>query len=185
MIRRAIRRAAVVAAVTSIVVLAGGLPAALGGAPNASTTPKAPAAAPPPAENAKHEAACAVLKGTAYFAIGGVGFAGTTSEGETALRTLLDQPRVEALFEALLNDKNTSSAGKLYALLGLKLRGQLQQTRFEQHLRAFLASKANVPIMRGCLRSSEPVADVARGIRNGTYQIRNRPEPANARSGDA
>jgi hypothetical protein len=157
----------------------------LGGAPDASTTPKAPAAAPPPAENAKHEAACAVLKDAAYFAIGGVGFAGATSEGETALRTLLGQPQAEARFEALLDDKNTSPAGKLYALLGLKLRGAQQQSRFEQHLRAFLTSKANVPIMRGCLRSSEPVADVARGIRNGTYQIRNRTEPAHARSGDA
>jgi hypothetical protein len=67
-----------------------------------------------------------VLQKTEMFALGGIGVAGTMSEGERALREILGQPNALARLEALVSSGST--AGKLYALLGLRI--ILQQGSF-------------------------------------------------------
>src|SRR3954447_451970 len=59
------------------------------------------------------------LRGVESFAIGGIGIAGTTSEGERALRNLLAAPDATAPLQGLL--AKATPAGQLYALLGLRV----------------------------------------------------------------
>src|SRR5438067_11648527 len=67
------------------------------------------------------------LQSAGSFALGGVGVAGTMSAGERALREVLKQPDAVARLEALL--PNASPAGKLYALLGLRIRDRAAYER--------------------------------------------------------
>src|SRR5690349_783833 len=67
------------------------------------------------------------LQDAGSFALGGIGVAGTMSSGERALREVLKQPDAVARLEALLS--GASPAGKLYALLGLKIRDRAAYER--------------------------------------------------------
>ena len=60
------------------------------------------------------------LQSAGSFALGGIGVAGTMSSGERALREVLKNQDAVARLEALL--PNASPAGRLYALLGLRIR---------------------------------------------------------------
>ena len=71
----------------------------------------------------------ATLRKTTLFALGGIGVAGTMSEGERALREVLKESDVPAQLEELMSD--ASPAGQLYALLGLRLR---DRTAYERAL---------------------------------------------------
>src|SRR6266404_8068155 len=62
----------------------------------------------------------AVLWKTGLFALGGIGVAGTMSEGERALREVLMESDVSARLEKLASE--ASAAGQLYAVLGLRIR---------------------------------------------------------------
>src|SRR2546421_11827329 len=67
------------------------------------------------------------LQSAGSFALGGVGVAGTMSAGERALREVLRKPDAVARLETMLI--NASPAGKLYALLGLKIRDRAAYER--------------------------------------------------------
>jgi len=80
------------------------------------------------------------LESAGTFALGGVGVAGTMSAGERALREVLKQPDAVARLEALL--PNASPAGKLYALLGLRIRDRAAYARALEKCRSTDATVA-------------------------------------------
>jgi hypothetical protein len=124
-----------------------------------------------------------------FFALGGVGIAGTISQEEKDLGLLLQHKGAGAAFEALLNDPGTTAEGKLYALPGLKLlearslraaprpgpdqagERPVEATAFVRKVRgyfsAYQAITAEVAVLRGCLASSRPFRAVAQDIDRG------------------
>ena len=96
-----------------------------------------------------------------FFALGGVGYAGTTSDNELAYRELAADPNAVAAFVALIDDESASKAGQLYALLGLQAAGDAQ---FEARLPAFLADDSPVTEMSGCILMPVKVSAIARQI---------------------
>ena len=111
-----------------------------------------------PALSAPAVAAYDELHQTEYFALGGVGFAGTTSQSELAFRELARDENGAAAFIALLDDQTTAKAGQLYALLGLQ---EANRAQFDARLPAFLADDSTVILFGGCLRMPVKVKDIA------------------------
>jgi len=104
------------------------------------------------------------LQSAGSFALGGVGVAGTMSAGERALREVLNQPNAVARLEALVS--SASPAGKLYALLGLRLR---DRAAYERALEKCGAVDAKVETARGCMLSQESFRDLVKEIERGQY----------------
>ena len=117
--------------------------------------------------DAKGEAAYTTLKSVPMFATGGIGFAGTKSDGEKALRILLKQKQAEDALQSLLKEANP--AGQMYALVGLK---SLHSDAFEKAVAPFLTEKTKIKTMYGCMRDEETVAKVAADIRKGNHPLR-------------
>jgi hypothetical protein len=104
------------------------------------------------------------LQSAASFALGGIGAAGTMSSGERALREVLKKPDAVAQLEALLS--NASPAGKLYALLGLRIR---DRAAYERALEKCRSTDAKVETARGCILSQESFRDLLKEIERGQY----------------
>jgi hypothetical protein len=104
------------------------------------------------------------LQSAGSFALGGVGVAGTMSSGERALREVLKQPDAVARLEALV--PNASPAGKLYALLGLRIR---DRAAYERALEKCRSTDATVETARGCMLSRESFRDLLKEIERGQY----------------
>lgn len=119
----------------------------------AETTP----AKPDPAEKAAD-----VLHQAQQFTIGGVGFAGTISSAETALRALLKTPDAVTECKKLVSD--ATPAGKLYGLLGLKLK---DPKAFEEAFPAFKDSKTAVSTAAGCMLYETTLGKLATDIQDG------------------
>jgi hypothetical protein len=118
--------------------------------------------------------AAAVLRKTSSFALGGVGVAGSMSEGERALREVLKEPDATARLEGAL--PNASPAGQLYALLGLRGR---DRAAYQRALEKYGANNATVQTMRGCILQKESFRDLIKQIEHGDYDLflaRDRPE---------
>ncbi|RBP43695.1 hypothetical protein DES53_10594 [Roseimicrobium gellanilyticum] len=105
------------------------------------------------------------LMSTSTFAIGGVGFAGTTSGPELALREVLKQPDAVATCQKLV--ANATVEGQLYGLLGLKLS---DDKAFTQALPKFKNSKTAIKVMSGCILGTDKVGEVAERIEKGVYK---------------
>jgi hypothetical protein len=104
------------------------------------------------------------LQSAGSFALGGVGVAGTMSAGERALREVLKQPDAVARLEAML--PGASPAGKLYALLGLRIR---DHAAYERALEKCRSTDAKVETARGCMLSQESFRDLVKEIERGQY----------------
>jgi hypothetical protein len=115
-------------------------------------------------EAAEAGAAEAVLEKAGMFALGGIGVAGTMSPGERALREVLANREAVARMERLLT--NATPAGRLYALLGLRLKDRALYDRALQELRAI---NAKVETARGCILSQESFGDLLKEIERGQY----------------
>jgi hypothetical protein len=125
----------------------------------------------------KQAAPEAVLQKTGMFALGGIGVAGTMSEGERALREILKQPDALARLDALVSSGST--AGKLYALLGLRIRDRAASARALEKCRTI---DAKVETARGCIISQESFRDLLKEIERGQYDnFLAREWPENAR----
>jgi hypothetical protein len=117
------------------------------------------------------------LDSPGMFALGGIGAAGTMSAGERALRDVLHEPNAVARLESLLS--SASPAGKLYALLGLRLR---DRAAYERALEKCRAIDAKVETARGCILSQESFRDLVKEIERGQYDtFLERKWPDNAR----
>ena len=106
----------------------------------------------------KEARAYRVVRDAPYFAVGGIGYSGALSVGERALHVLIAANDTR-YFAALLREK--SEVAKLYGLTALRYYNAPQYTVFAI---ALGDSKATVQTMRGCIRNSEPVAQVAKRI---------------------
>ena len=115
-------------------------------------------------EAAEPGAAEAVLEKAGMFALGGIGVAGTMSPGERALREVLANRDAVARMERLLT--NATPAGRLYAVLGLRLKDRALYDRAIQELRAI---DAKVETARGCMLSRESFGDLLKEIERGQY----------------
>jgi hypothetical protein len=131
------------------------------------------------APNARSEQSTpeATLRKADLFALGGVGVAGSMSEGERALREVLTEPGVTARLEKLLSD--ASPAGQLYALLGLRIR---DRAAYERALGKLRTTNAKVQTARGCILQQESFRDLIKEIERGQYDnFLAREWPKNAR----
>jgi len=130
-----------------------------------------------PSARSEQSAPEATLRKTDLFALGGIGVAGTMSEGERALREVLNEPGVTARLEKLLSD--ASPAGQLYALLGLRVR---DRAAYERALGKLGTTNAKVQTARGCILSEEAFGDLVKEIERGLYDnFLAREWPKNAR----
>jgi hypothetical protein len=126
-------------------------------------------------EAAEPSAADATLRKTGSFALGGVGVAGTMSEGERALREVLKQSDAVTRLESMLPD--ASAAGQLYALLGLRAR---DRAAYQRALAKYGQRETEVQTMRGCILQQESFGTLVKQIDHGDYDSslsRSRPEP--------
>jgi hypothetical protein len=100
------------------------------------------------------------------FAFGGIGYAGTTSEGEKDFRIIMSLPTNEAIiaFETLSATGNAQA--KSYALAGMR---KLDKTRFDVMLTAVRASELKVQTENGCIVSQRPLREVAIDLKSGKY----------------
>jgi hypothetical protein len=101
-----------------------------------------------------------------YFAFGGVGFAGQTSDGESAFRMILSSPKAKKYFEQVLDKRNVPA--KLYALCGLR---ELDTTLFLQKVKGYSDTTVQVSTMRGCIQDEERVIDIIKEIQAGYYDL--------------
>jgi len=119
----------------------------------------------------------ATLQKTGMFALGGIGVAGMMSEGERALRKMLKEQDGTARLEKLV--LSGSPAGKLYALLGLRIR---DRAAYERALEKCRTLDAKVETARGCILQQESFRDLLKGIERGQYDnFLAREWPENAR----
>lgn len=117
-----------------------------------------------PFAQSEQSAPDATLRKTDLFALGGIGVAGSMSEGERALREVLKESDVAARLEKMLSD--ASPAGQLYALLGLRLR---DRAVYERALRKLRTTDAKVQTARGCILQHESFGDLVKEIERGQY----------------
>lgn len=104
------------------------------------------------------------LREAPVFAIGGIGVAGTMSDGERALRVVLRESDAAAQLEALL--RSATPAGQLYALLGLRLHDRVA---YKQALQDFHPPKVQVETIGGCMISHAPFQELLQRIESGDY----------------
>ena len=119
---------------------------------------------PPPAEQKTVRQAYEQLLSTRTFAFGGIGFAGTISEGEKAFRIVAESPNALDLFETLL--QNGRAEGRLYALCGIR---KLARPSFEAQARTLVDAEPRIITMSGCLLSEELSSNVVARIAAGSY----------------
>jgi hypothetical protein len=105
-----------------------------------------------------------VIENTGSFALGGVGVAGTMSAGERALCEVLE--RTDAVFQLQAVLPTASPAGKLYALLGLRIR---DRAAYERALEKCRTIDAKVETARGCILMHESFPDLVKEIERGQY----------------
>jgi hypothetical protein len=101
-----------------------------------------------------------------YFAFGGVGFAGQTSDGESAFRVILSSHKAKKYFELVLSKSNKPA--KLYAFCGLR---EIDSTLFLQKVKDYSDTTVLVSTMRGCSRDDERFTDIVQEIRAGFYDL--------------
>ena len=105
-----------------------------------------------------------VLQQTSTFALGGIGVAGTMSEGERALRELLGGSDALLRLDRLLS--TAGPAGQLYALLGLRLK---DRAAYDRAITKMGARNGKVETARGCILSQENFADLLKEIDSGQH----------------
>jgi hypothetical protein len=98
------------------------------------------------------------------FAFGGIGFAGTTSEGEIAFRKVMASNTAASDLERLLKTGNVQA--QCYALVGLRL---TQRAVFDEKVKSFTGSRVVVETAGGCILAKKPMSSVVEEIRNGNY----------------
>lgn len=114
--------------------------------------------------SAGEPAAVEKLAKTPLFAFGGIGFAGTTSDGEIAFHKVFASESAEGDFLHLL--KSGNSQANCYALVGLRLKNRAV---YQEQVTAFISSKRVVQTCAGCVMAKLPMSSVVAGIQRGDY----------------
>jgi hypothetical protein len=118
-------------------------------------------------------AASPSLTHTQFFAFGETYEDGRMSDGERALRAILRKSDATVRLEAIL--LHASPAGRLYALLGLRLRDRAIYTRA---LRRFAQEDVQVAVMREGVIRSESFRALVGEIQHGKYDSSSLSHPA-------
>lgn len=107
------------------------------------------------------DAAVKRLSHVGLYALGGVGFAGTMTQGTLDFRLIMDQPEpvAEAAFAKLYESSNPQA--KAYALTGMK---RMNPERFKELLADAKNSTLKVQTGRGCILSTELLREIAEGL---------------------
>ncbi len=100
------------------------------------------------------------------FALGGIGVAGTISKGESALRTILAAPDAVTQLEKML--PHATDAGRLYILLGLRMR---DRSAYKRAFESYAKHESIVETVRGCMISRESFQALLREIDRGNFDI--------------
>ena len=100
------------------------------------------------------------------FALGGIGVAGTISKGESALRTILAAPDAVTQLEKML--PHATDAGRLYILLGLRMR---DRSAYKRAFESYAKHDSAVETVRGCMISRESFQALMREIDRGNFDI--------------
>ena len=100
------------------------------------------------------------------FAFGGIGAAGIISKGESALRTILDQPDAATQLEKML--PHATDAGRLYILVGLRMR---DRSAYKRAFDLYSQHDSTVETVRGCMISKESFKAVIREIDRGNFDV--------------
>ena len=100
------------------------------------------------------------------FALGGVGFAGTTSQEELAFKSILVLPSDTAKqrFERLYSSGNPQAMS--YALAGMR---KLDRKRYAELIVSARTSNATVHTMSGCIMTNEKLRKIADELDSGKY----------------
>ena len=98
------------------------------------------------------------------FAIGGIGVAGSMSEGERDLRAVMNQRDAATQLREILS--RATPAGQLYALRGLRMR---DRAAYEQALPALRKRSDAISTARGCILNKEEMAEIVREIEHGDF----------------
>ena len=104
------------------------------------------------------------LEHAKFFALGGIFEDGRMSEGERGLRALLGSSDASVRLQSLV--AHASPAGRLYALLGLRLRDRAAYTPALEMLRH---EDVQVETMRGCIVGRESFRALVSEIEHGRY----------------
>ncbi len=109
------------------------------------------------------------LANTKFFAFGGIGRAGKTSDGEKDFRIVFAQARNVVLrqFEDLF--ASGSPEAKSYALVAIHA---LSPDRFEEQRKSLRDSSIKVTTMSGCIVEEKTLISVAKDIEIGYYDHR-------------
>ena len=100
------------------------------------------------------------------FALGPVGYAGTTSHNELDLRSVLSLPKPEAIAILENLDASNNPQAQAYALAGFR---KLDRRRFLQLLPAALRSDITVETEQGCIVSGQTMRKLAEDLNSGEY----------------
>jgi len=108
--------------------------------------------------------ASAILERAAGFSSAAVGEGAFIPSEVLAWRVIMQSPTADATFKRVL--ARGSVAGRLYALTGLRL---TDQAYYQQAAKRMLLSGGSVRTTRGCIVSTEHVADLVREIDDGRW----------------
>jgi len=103
---------------------------------------------------------------TKFFAFGGVGFAGTTSEGERAFHAIAASTNALELFTTVLAQGNAQS--RLYALCGIR---RLAPEKFNVLAKPIVVANPKVSTMAGCVGRDDRASNVVAHIAGGLYDF--------------
>jgi hypothetical protein len=116
------------------------------------------------ASGAEDTAPYNTLRAAPRFAVGHVGYAGTVSDEEAALGSLLARPDGARDLRRLVSEG--TPAGRLYALWGLAV---LHESDFEKLSEKYVSGVSEVETMNGCLVEREAASSIVKRIRSGAY----------------
>ncbi|HVF90020.1 MAG TPA: hypothetical protein VNH22_08125 [Blastocatellia bacterium] len=104
------------------------------------------------------------------FAFGGVGFAGTISEGEAAFRKILVEDHAVETFARVLSQGGKREA-QVYALCGLYVRDHKAFKQQASQLKSGLPKGQTIMVQTGCTIMPEDARDVIKRIESGDYDM--------------
>ena len=116
------------------------------------------------AATTSENAAAHDLAAAKMFAFGGIGVAGTMSEGERNLRAVLQQPDASQQLQGAV--AHATPAGKLYILVGLR---RCDHAAYQKVFDSLGRPNDDVEIARGCMISREPFRQLLSEIQEGRF----------------
>src|ERR1035441_4386011 len=106
-----------------------------------------------------------LLKTAHMFGIGPIGYAGTISAPEKALRQVMKQKDAKLVLTKVLGE--TTLEGQVYALVGLKA---VDDSEFKARLKSYADKTNQVRTIKGCMMSHQAASEVAKAIAADQYK---------------